>query len=501
MRLACICGYVASCFIVFVWAHEVHNESKETKPFKSKKNNTSTDNVLLISFDSFGWKYFDLVDTPVLNTFKKLGVYADYMLNVIPTETFPNHASLATGLYPESHGIISNNMYDPVFKEEFNMSVTDPKWWWHNGVEPIWYTNEKQGGISGITYWPGYNIKNYTPTYWHKNTKISYKHKVDLALSWLKSDKPPNFLMLYFGMLDHAGHQHGFGSLQTLKEVKNIDNITGYLIEQLKQNNLFDKWNIILTADHGMTNVSRTKVINVTDFVNTSECMVDGDGGVHFVWPNKGMKDVVYKKLKEKKHPHMRVYLKEDFPEKFHYRNNRRVAPILLIVDEGWYLVNHPKKFNWARPFGGAHGYLNDVPVMWPIFLARGPAFKEGFHSKVINSVDLYPLMCKLLRIKPNPNNGSYSAVEPLLVGSNSSSSLSPLLVGVMVSSMFFALGILICALTLCISDRKLKKFRTNRAWNNNMVMSDLEQSNKSLLNGDDDDEEEEFIAPRSDTI
>ena len=486
-----------------MWSHEQNNNvDAHNKANDARKNDTSKDNVLLVSFDSFGWKYLDLVDTPVLDTFKKQGVCADYLLNVIPTETFPNHVSMATGLYPESHGIVSNSMYDPVFHDYFNMSVTDPKWWWTKSVEPIWYTNEKQGGVSGVVWWPGYNIKNYTPSYWSKNHDISYRARVDLVISWLKSDKPPNFLMLYFPMLDHAGHLYGFGSPQTLKEIRNIDNITGYLIEQLKQNDLLDKWNIILTADHGMTNISESKVINITDYVNTSECMVNGDGGVHFVWPKTGKRDTVYKQLNAKPHPHMQVWLKEGFPEKYHYRNNRRVSPILVTSDEGWTLVNDPKTFKWTLQ--GSHGYLSKFPSMWPIFFARGPAFKKGYHLKTFNNVDLYPLMCKLLKIKANPNNGSFSAVKPLLLGYDASPSISPIVVGVMVSSLFFALGILICSVTICLSDRKAKKFRTNRAWNNNMVMSQLEQSDKLLLNEDDeddDDEEDKFLPPRSETL
>ena len=498
------CMYI--CMLVAVFLLNVnlilcHNMDAKTtaekKRLNDKKNSTSKDNVLLISFDSFGWKYLDLVETPVLDTFKKQGVYADYMLNVVPTETFPNHVSLATGLYPESHGIVSNIMYDPMLKDYFNMSITDPKWWWGKGVEPIWYTNEKQGGISGVTYWPGYNIIHYTPTHWNKNDTISNHDRVDLALSWLKSDKPPNFLALYFPDLDHAGHEYGFGSPQTLQEVKNIDNITGYLLKQLENNNLLDQWNIIITADHGMTNVSRSRLINLTQpYVNTSECMVNGDGGIHFVWPNDGMKDIVYQKLKANHHPHMQVWLKENFPKKFHYRNHRRISPILVTDDEGWTFVNHPEKLEKVHK--GSHGYLNTFSSMWPIFFARGPAFKKGYHSKMFNSIDLYPLMCKLLKIKANPNNGSYSAVEPLLLGSHGRSSMSPILVGVMVASIFVALGILVCVLAVCLSNRKVRIFRTNRAWNNSMVMSELEQSDKLLLNEDGDNEEDEFLVPRS---
>jgi ectonucleotide pyrophosphatase/phosphodiesterase family protein 5 len=483
--------------LIFILCHEEDAKSTaETKHLNDKKNNTSKDNVLLISFDSFGWKYLDLVETPVLDSFKKQGVYADYMINVIPTETFPNHVSLATGLYPESHGIVSNDMYDPKLNDYFNMSVTDPKWWWHDGVEPIWHTNEKQGGISGVIWWPGYNIENYIPTHRCNSWKMSTEKIVDSAMSWLKSDKPPNFLMLYYGMLDHAGHEHGFASPQTLQEVRNIDNMTGYLLQELKQNNLLDKWNIIITADHGMTNVSESKVINLTDYVNTSECKINGDGGVRFVWPNKGKKDNVYKKLKAEHHPHMKVWLKENFPKKYHYCNNPRVSPILVTNDVGWTFVNDPKKFKWTHK--GSHGYLNDFPSMWPVFFARGPAFKKSYHSKEFNSVDLYPLMCKLLGIKANPNNGSYLSVAGLLLA-DEGSTMSPILVGVMVSSIFVALGIIICSVTLCLSERKVRRFRTNRAWTNNMVMSELEQSDKLLLN--EDDEEEEYLEPRSDTL
>ena len=484
---------------VVIWLLNVNSiwcQNKDGVHDLNKIKDTSNNNVLLISFDAFGWEYMDLVDTPVLNTyFKKQGVYADYILNVIPAETTPNHISLATGLYPESHGIVANEMYDPVFHEHFKYTITDPKWWWGNGVEPIWYTNEKQGGISGVIWWPGYNIKGYTPTYWNKDDEITYKGRVDLAINWLKSVKPPNFLILYFDLLDYIGHDYGFGSPQTLKEIKNIDNITGYLVEQLKQNNLWQKWNIIITSDHGMANVSHSKVINITEYVNASQSMINNDGGFHFVWPKAGMKDVVYKKLKDH-HPNMQVWLKENFPEKYHYRNNCRIPPILMAADEGWRFLNDPNTFKWK--YKGTHGYLNTLSSMWPIFFARGPAFKKGYRSKTFNMVDIYPLMCKLLNIEANPNNGSYSIVEPLLRDSDGSSSINPTIIGILVFSLVFALGILLCSVAIYLGDKKVK-FKINQTSNNTSLTGQSEQSNKQLLDkkNKDDEEESGFAPPR----
>ena len=37
-------------------------------------------------------------------------------------ERADSNASIVTGLYPESHGIVANTMYDPEFKEWFRIS-------------------------------------------------------------------------------------------------------------------------------------------------------------------------------------------------------------------------------------------------------------------------------------------------------------------------------------------------------------------------------------------
>ena len=43
--------------------------------------------------------------------------------------TFPNHWTLATGLHPESHGIVANEFYDPILKKDFAIEDDDVRWW------------------------------------------------------------------------------------------------------------------------------------------------------------------------------------------------------------------------------------------------------------------------------------------------------------------------------------------------------------------------------------
>lgn len=112
--------------------------------------------LILISLDGFRPEYLSRTTTdrkndnerlaaPTINCLAHRGVSAPYMMPSYPTITFPNHYSIITGLYPESHEIISNQFYDPDLKANFsirNGDATDPKWW-DNG-EPIWTTVRKQ---------------------------------------------------------------------------------------------------------------------------------------------------------------------------------------------------------------------------------------------------------------------------------------------------------------------------------------------------------------------
>ena len=102
--------------------------------------------VILVSLDGFRWDYLERAETPVLDRIAAEGIRADALLPVFPTKTFPNHYTIATGLYPEHHGIVDNSFYDPARDAWFSMSdaatVLDGSWW---GGEPIWVTAGRQG--------------------------------------------------------------------------------------------------------------------------------------------------------------------------------------------------------------------------------------------------------------------------------------------------------------------------------------------------------------------
>ena len=70
--------------------------------------------VILVSLDGFRYDYAEKYRAEHLLAMAKEGASApNGMIPSYPTVTFPNHYSIVTGLYPEHHGIVANDFYDP----------------------------------------------------------------------------------------------------------------------------------------------------------------------------------------------------------------------------------------------------------------------------------------------------------------------------------------------------------------------------------------------------
>ncbi|XP_046545241.1 glycerophosphocholine choline phosphodiesterase ENPP6-like [Haliotis rubra] len=294
------------------------------------------------------------------------------------------------------------------------MGTTESRWW--DEGEPLWVTAKKKGLKTGTYYWPGseVEIQGFRPDFWFKySDKTPYKERVDTVIDWFKN-KDVRMATLYYPEPDHTGHGYGPDSQQVKDKVKYMDGILGYLMEKLKDNDLENTVNVIVTSDHGMVDVDNiNKVVDITDHVNMT--LIDSVpmyGPVMHILPKDGQDDNIMADLEGVSN--ITAYKKDDIPEHFHYRNNRRIMPIVIIADEGWQLTT--KKDKVARStLKATHGYDNRLMSMKPIFLARGPNFKTNFRSDPIKNVDIYPLVCKLLKIEPAPNNGSLARVNAFI--------------------------------------------------------------------------------------
>ncbi|KAL4630512.1 bis(5'-adenosyl)-triphosphatase enpp4-like [Arapaima gigas] len=368
--------------------------------------------VLLVSFDGFRADYLQKYHFPNLQMFYSEGVLVDHLINVFITKTFPNHYSLVTGLYAESHGILASFMYDPATKKRFSsQNDTDPFWW--NEATPIWVSVQDSGFKTAAVMWPGTDvaIRNQTSTYFMKyNSQVTFQDRVNTLIKWLVEDEAVRFASLYWHEPDKAGHTYGpDNEAEMAKVLKEVDDNIGLLMETLKQNALWGKINVILTSDHGMVQCSQDRLIQLDICLDRSNYTLVDVTPVAAVIPLTNASDV-YSAL-SKCHPNMKAYLKADIPLRLHYRDNERIQPIILVADEGWTIVQ-----SGNLPRLGDHGYDNSLPSMHPFLAANGPAFRKGYRVSQFKNVDLYPLMCHILGIQEKPNNGSFSSSRCLLV-------------------------------------------------------------------------------------
>lgn len=376
--------------------------------------------VVLVSLDGFHPDYLSRGVTPRISALAARGVRARWMDPAFPTKTFPNHYTVVTGLVPDHHGIVANNMQDRELGS-FSMSnqaaVTNGAWW---GGEPIWVTAELQGKRAAAFFWPGSEaaIKGVRPTHWQRFDDVFPREaRVDSVLTWLDvpAAKRPIVSTLYYSDVDWAGHRFGPASAQVDTALMRVDEMVGRLVDGLAVRGLDDEVNIILVSDHGMAPSPAAKVILLEDYIALDDVEVVDWTPVGMVQPKPGRGDSVYARL-QGAHPAMQVYRKREVPARYRFGTHVRVPDLVLVADEGWTITSRERAGRLRD--GGMHGYDNALASMRALFVAAGPAFREGVVVPAFSNVHVYELMAAITGLRPAPNDGARDSTAMMLRGS-----------------------------------------------------------------------------------
>ncbi|KAF2151317.1 Phosphodiest-domain-containing protein [Myriangium duriaei CBS 260.36] len=442
-----LCARFAGIHIVILIAlaallYGAYRASQKTKvkPYVAQALSNGTSifqpTTILISLDGFRADFLNRNLTPHLNQLVSAGVSPEYMLPSFPSVTFPNHFTLVTGLYPESHSVVGNTFWDPALHEEFY--YTDParsqfpRFWLAN---PIWAAAEAAGIRSAIHMWPGSeaHIGAHEPTYVDKfNSKEPLDAKVDRILGLLDVPGPdssavsetsprPQLIAAYVPNVDADGHKYGPNSTEIRGTIAAVDSMIGNLMAGLDARNLSKIVNVIVVSDHGMATTSTNRLIQLEDVLDVSQ-IEHTDG-----WPLYGLRpkaDVdhlaLHAQLKAsatKFNGSFEVYHRDiDMPARYHFSNNPRIAPLWLVPAPGWAFTTRAefdiaaaKKEGKTYHPRGLHGYDHEHPLMRAIFIARGPAFPHppGSRMNVFQNVEVYGLVCDSLGLQHEANNGT----------------------------------------------------------------------------------------------
>jgi predicted AlkP superfamily pyrophosphatase or phosphodiesterase len=376
--------------------------------------------VILVSLDGFHPDYLRRLEAPNLRALAARGVRARWMEPVFPANTFANHYSIVTGLYPAHHGIVDNHFVDPIDGARFRYTAPEARQarWWQG--EALWTTAERQGVRTASFFWVGSDVDDPAkrPHTWKLfDNDVPNASRVDSVLAWLAfpAAERPRFITLYFSDTDHWSHQSGPGSPELAAAVLHLDSMIGRLVEGIRRLGVGDAVNIIVVSDHGQAEVSPDRVVVLDDYLDRDSVHALSLGSTINLRMRPGMTpERAVQALSAA--PHVRVYARERTPERWRYRDNPRIADVTGVMDAGWLLTTRAAlAAQRGDALRGAHGFDNADSTMRALFVAAGPAFRRGALVEPFSSVHVYELLCRILGITPAANDGSPDSTRAML--------------------------------------------------------------------------------------
>ena len=193
--------------------------------------------VLLVLVDGMRPDSLEACKHPYIGKMIQDGSYTGQAQTVMPSVTLPCHMSLFHSVKPDRHGVLTN-VYTPQVRpinglcEQLKLS---------NKSSGLFYNWEelrdlaRPGSISC-----GCFISGKTYTYRESNIILT-----DKAIKYINKAEP-DFVFLYLGHVDEAGHAYGWMSEEYIQSVYDSWNC----IERITSS-ISDDYIVMVTSDHG----------------------------------------------------------------------------------------------------------------------------------------------------------------------------------------------------------------------------------------------------------
>ncbi|HEU5060643.1 MAG TPA: ectonucleotide pyrophosphatase/phosphodiesterase, partial [Kofleriaceae bacterium] len=225
---------------------------------------------------------------PTLRWLARNGAWATSARPVMPTVTYPTHTTIATGVDPARHGIVSNRAFDPLERNQGG-------WRWYTEdirATTLWQAAERSGKRAALLQWPvtaGARASWLLPEYWRASTTEDHKLLRALATPgllqavsrrfpdfWDKPDPaadllddrrvvdvavhlldvgPPDLMMIHLVVVDHFEHEGGVWSREAAAATEYMDTQLGRLIDECKRRGVWPRVGLFIASDHGFAPV------------------------------------------------------------------------------------------------------------------------------------------------------------------------------------------------------------------------------------------------------
>jgi hypothetical protein len=421
----------------------------------AQATNATTHPVVLISIDGLKPEYVLQADVhgsriPNLRGLVARGAHASGVVGVVPTVTYPSHTTLVTGVAPARHGIISNNTFDPLNRNQ-------GRWYWYASdirVPTLWDAVIDAGRTTGNVHWPvtvGARITWNLPQYWRtgeaddrklvralstpglydameRDVGTPYADGIDESIAGdelrarfavrMIERRHPALMLAYFTALDHEQHGSGPFSPASLATLERIDAIVGALVAAASR--VYGRDVVIaIVSDHGFQRT--TRAVNLIHALRSAG-LVDYAAGVDdkptawraTIWPGGAsaaimLADTTDERSRTRVMQLLRSLAADTANGIDHVIDGAELrrrggfpGAIALVNLRDGYTLGDNSRGPLVVPVspGGMHGYLPDSPAMRASFIVAGPGIPAGRALGVIDQRAIAPTLARLLGVR-----------------------------------------------------------------------------------------------------
>lgn len=360
--------------------------------------------VVILTVDGMRWDYPARQASPGFARLAREGARARHLVPPFPSLTFVSHATLATGCYPDKHGIVANVFLDPAADRRFS-NEKEASWLLE---PPLWAWATQHERTAAVASWPcsegewkGRRPRHYRP--------YGARGGDDATADWilqelrLPAGERPDLIMAWTGGPDHEGHEEGPGSVKVRAAMMRADRLLERILSFLKKEG--KGVTLIVASDHGMAEVART-----IDLASR----IPKKGYYPFLAFSGPLCNIYCKGAKQQAEveqaiagsgPGVKVWRKGQLPAALRY-GGPRAGDLVLLAPPGANFSGFSSKGRHMNDAPrGMHGYDPAAcPEMNGVLYAWGEGVTPGADLGVVRAVDVAPTACALLGLPPLPH-------------------------------------------------------------------------------------------------
>jgi predicted AlkP superfamily pyrophosphatase or phosphodiesterase len=323
--------------------------------------------VLMLSADGLGADQFTARTMPKLWALAEQGRRGEG-LPPFPATTFNGHATMATGCWPEHHGVVANGYVDPATKTLVATAsrAEDLQ------REPLWVAATRGGVRTAIFQWVGATGPWGGVSPWRLEVfRLGRPDSEALAFSEAALKEGAGLVMAYLSGTDEEGHLQGPRSAQTKAKLKRMDDDLAPWLQRMQTEH--PGLRVVIAADHGMAPMRRR--IHLPSVLDGIRCELITHGGSAYIYL-QDQKDAA-KALPRLHRAGLKAWTRDRVPVRYHLAGNPRVGDLVVLAPEGtWLSKARSSREEQDEHHGrkGAHAYTSETQAMhtWLIMLGAG---------------------------------------------------------------------------------------------------------------------------------